>query len=115
MQIGFESAFGAKCDIAYLHLDILDSNLRVKGLEVANKKETMTNLFEVGSIEMNFDLTQLLKKRFVAEKLEVADVLTGTPRTTDGALPLKPEKQKKKESDKCILFSFLKILLFLLN
>ena len=99
MQIGLESAFGAKCDIAYLHLDISDSNLRVKGLEVADKKDTMTNLFEVGSIEMDFNLNQLLKKRFVAEKLEVADVLTGTPRTTDGALPLKPEKQKKKEKE----------------
>lgn len=99
IQGGLESAFGAKCDIAYLHLGILDSDFTIKNLEVANKNSTMTNLFEVGTINMDFNLNQLLKKRFVAENIEVSNVLTGTERKTDGALPPKPEKPAKEPSE----------------
>ena len=46
IKSGLESVFGARCDIAYVHLGILDSEFIVQGLAVADKNNTMTNLFE---------------------------------------------------------------------
>ncbi len=82
-----QSIFGARVDIAYLHLGILDSNFTIRGLEVANRNNTMKNLFEIGNLTVDFDLLQLLKKRFVADEMSVTDVRVNTDRETDGALP----------------------------
>ena len=82
-----QSIFGAKVDIAYLHLGILDSNFTIRGLEVANKNNTMKNLFEIGGLTVDFDLLQLLRKRFVSDEMSVTDVRVNTDRETDGALP----------------------------
>ena len=82
-----QSAFGAKVDIAYLHLGILDSNFTIRGLEVANRNNTMKNLFEIGGLTVDFDLLQLLRKRFVSDEMSVTDVRVNTDRETDGALP----------------------------
>ncbi|MCI6478757.1 MAG: TIGR03545 family protein [Spirochaetia bacterium] len=95
LQKGMEAAFGAKCDIRYVHLDLLDANFTLEGMEVANKKSTMTNLFEIGRLTFDFDLMQLLKKKVTIDEIAIADVRTGTPRKTDGALPPKPVKEKE--------------------
>ncbi|MBO5137340.1 MAG: TIGR03545 family protein [Spirochaetaceae bacterium] len=95
IQSGLEAIFQAKCDIDYLHLGILDANFTLKGLAVADKDNTMTNLFQVGRITFDFDLKQLLRKRFVSDEIAVSDVMIGTPRDTDGYLPPKPKKQKQ--------------------
>lgn len=89
VQSAMEAAFGAKVDIAYLHLGILDSNFTIKGLEVANRNDTMKNLFEIGNLTVDFDLIELLKKRFVSDEMSVTDVRVNTDRKTDGALPEK--------------------------
>ena len=87
LQSVMQSMFGAKVDIAYLHLGILDSNFTIKGLEVANRNDTMKNLFEIGGLTVDFDLIELLKKRFVSDEMSVTDVRVNTERETDGALP----------------------------
>ncbi len=87
LRSAMQSIFGAKVDIAYLHLGILDSNFTIRGLEVANRNDTMKNLFEIGGLTVDFDLLQLLKKRFVADEMSVTDVRVNTERETDGALP----------------------------
>lgn len=89
LQSAMQSMFGAKVDIAYLHLGILDSNFTIKGLEVANRNDTMKNLFEIGNLTVDFDLIELLKKRFVSDEMSVTDVRVNTDRKTDGALPEK--------------------------
>ena len=89
LQSAMQSMFGAKVDIAYLHLGILDSNFTIKGLEVANRNNTMKNLFEIGNLTVDFDLIELLKKRFVSDEMSVTDVRVNTDRKTDGALPEK--------------------------
>lgn len=87
LQSMMQSIFGAKVDIAYLHLGILDSNFTIKGLEVTNRNNTMKNLFEIGGLTVDFDLLELLKKRFVSDEMSVTDVRVNTDRETDGALP----------------------------
>ena len=60
----------------------------------------MKNLVDIGSITLDFDLNQLLRKRFVADELSVLDVNSGTERKTSGELPPKKAKKIKKGKEK---------------
>jgi uncharacterized protein (TIGR03545 family) len=92
IQRGLEAVFGAKCDIGSVNVGILDSSLTINSLAVANKNNTMRNLFEMERIALDFSLTQILRGRFMAELLEVSGVQANTGRKTDGALPPKRKK-----------------------
>ena len=93
-----EKIFEAKCDIEQVDFKFLDSSLKIKKIEIANKDDYMKNLVDIGSITLDFDLNQLLRKRFVADELSVLDVNSGTDRKTSGELP--PAKAKKIKKDK---------------
>ena len=93
-----ETIFEAKCDIQSVDFKLLDSSLKIKKIEIANKNDYMKNLIDIGSVTLDFDLGQLLRKRFVADELSVLDVDTGTDRKTSGELP--PKKSKKIKEDK---------------
>ncbi|BDC91976.1 TIGR03545 family protein [Treponema bryantii] len=95
-----ETIFEAKCDIQNVDFKLLDSSLKIKKLEIANKDDYMKNLVDIGSITVDFDLGQLLRKRFVADELSVLGVDTGTERKTSGELPPKKEKKIKKQKEK---------------
>ena len=95
-----ENIFEAKCDIEKVDFKFLDSSLKVQKIEIANKNDYMKNLVDIGSITLDFDLGQLLRKRFVADELSVLDVNSGTERKTSGELPPKKEKQIKKKKAK---------------
>ena len=96
MTVALESVFGAKCDISSVNLKILDSSLRVKEIAVANKDEPMKNLFELSDINIDFDLVQLLKGRFVMDEIIAEGIQVGTDREVSGELPNK-KKDKKEE------------------
>ena len=95
MTVALESVFGAKCDISSVNLKIFDSSLRVKEIAVANKDEPMKNLFELSDINIDFDLVQLLKGRFVMDEILAEGIQLGTDREVSGELPNK--KNDKKE------------------
>jgi len=95
-----ENIFEAKTDIEKVDFRFLDSSLKIKKVEIANKNDYMKNLVDIGSITIDFDLGQLLRKRFVADELSVLDVNTGTERTTSGELPPAKEKKIKKQKAK---------------
>ena len=95
-----ENIFEAKTDIEKVDFKFLDSSLKIKKIEIANKNDYMKNLVDIGSITIDFDLGQLLRKRFVADELSVLDVNTGTERTTSGELPPAKEKKIKKQKEK---------------
>ena len=99
-----ESIFEAKCDIDYLNISFIKSSFRMKGLQVANKKQPMKNLFSVESVTFDFDMLQLLKSRFVANELSILGVDTNTDRTYSGDISAqrlaKIQKKKEKEAKK---------------
>lgn len=95
---GIEAVAGAKCDVENVDLQFFNSKLSVTGLAVANKDSPMTNIVDVSSIVIDFDLVQLLKGRFVVDELSAKNVQTGTSRTVSGALPLKKQKQKEQKT-----------------
>ena len=102
LQYALENIFWAKADIDYVNLKIFDSSLVIKGVAVANKDKPMENLFEVGNISVDFNLVELLKKKFVMDLAQCTGITYGTPRKTSGALPesvLKAKKEKQRKRD----------------
>lgn len=91
-----ESIFEAKCDIDYVNLKIFDASFYLKRLQIANKNEPMKNLFECEKIVFNFDLTALIKGRFVTEEISITGMQTNTPRTYSGDISAKIAAKKAK-------------------
>lgn len=85
--LGLQKAFGAKTELSYAHIELLNSSVTLKELQVANKNEPMKNLFQVDTIALDFNLTQLLKARFVSENIEISGMDFNTDRKTSGQLP----------------------------
>lgn len=101
IKSSMQGIFGAKTDIARVDFQIFNAKLQVLGLAQANKDEPMKNLFQIDDINVDFNLTDLLRGKFHAENLVVAGVALDTERTTSGALPIKQKKtkaEKKSES-----------------
>ncbi len=100
IQTVCENVFEARCDIEKVDFKFFDASLRIKKIEIANKDDVMKNLVDIGSIAVDFDLGQLLRKRFVADELSVLDVNSGTERKTSGQLSPKKTKKIKKSKEK---------------
>ena len=100
IQVVCENIFEARCDIEKVDFKFLDSSLRIQKIEIANKDDVMKNLVDIGSIAIDFDLGQLLRKRFVADELSMLDVNSGTERKYSGELPPKQVKKAKKNKEK---------------
>lgn len=92
-----QGSFGAKCDIKDIDVNLLDTHFTLDGLALANRKKPMTNLFEVGHLELYFNLLELSRGKFVAETVEITGVTWNTARTVDGTLPPKAEKKYQKQ------------------
>lgn len=95
---GMQAVFQAKTDIGHLDFDIFGAKLQIKDLQQANKNDVMKNIFQVGEITFDFNLTELLRGKFDAENLTIADVLTGTERTTSGYIPPKKSREEQNNS-----------------
>lgn len=81
-----EGIFAAKCDIQRVNISFFDSNILIENLQQANKNNPMKNIFETGRINLDFDLNELLKAKFVIDNVECSDIKTNTDRTTSGEL-----------------------------
>lgn len=95
-----EGIFQAKTDIDSVEVKILDASITVNRLQVGNKNRVMKNLFEVGKIQLDFNLVQALRKKFVAENLEASGIKWNTDRTYSCELPYKepePDSEFMKE------------------
>lgn len=94
-----QGIFNAKTDIDYLHLEILNTHLKIKNLQQANPDEEMKNIFQVEEINVDFNLTELLKGKVDIEDVTIAEVLINTDRTKSGKL-IKKEKSEKEKKEK---------------
>ncbi len=98
LTAGLQKITGAKVDIASVHVGILDSSVTVRGLAAADKNSPMKNIFEAQKIQLDFNLTQLLRKRFVCQNLEVSGMAFGTDRKTSGELPEAVKQTRDKDA-----------------
>lgn len=97
-----------RCDLDSVNLDLLNATFELKGFQTASSKDPMLNTFAVDNVTLDFDMLQLLKKRFVANEISVTGVGVNSPRTYSGALTEKElnkilaaeEKKAQKAKEK---------------
>lgn len=97
IKSSMQGVFGAKTDIGRVDFQIFNAKLQVFDLEQANKENPMKNLFQIDDINVDFNLTDLLRGKFHAENLVVAGVALDTDRSASGELPVKQKKTKEEK------------------
>ena len=96
IRSSMQGIFGAKCDIGSVNVEIFGAEITVRNLAQANADEPMKNIFQFDKLDLNFNLTQLLRAKFHAENIEISGIALNTDRKTSGALPVKPKSAKEK-------------------
>ncbi len=94
-----QSAFDAKTDIDYVHLEIFNSKLQVKNLQQASSDDEMKNLFQIADFTVDFNLTEALRGKVDIENITLGEVLINTDRKKSGKL-VQVEKAKKEKAKK---------------
>ena len=82
-----EKVFKAKTDIDSVDVQIFGSSLTINHIQVGNRNSQMKNLFEVKKVDIDFNLTELLRGRFDAENLELSGLAFNTDRTYSCYIP----------------------------
>ena len=110
IRSAMQAVFGSKCDIERVNVEIFGAQLTVYSLAQSNPDEPMKNLFQFDKLDLDFELTQLLRARLNAKNIEITGIALGTERKTSGALPVKPKsaKEKAEKSDSTGFYSSLK-------
>ncbi len=110
IERNLEMVFEAKADIRGLDLQILEGRLRFKSLEVANSRKPFRNLFELGEVDLHFDIEQLVRSKMVINNIKFQEIRWDTERKTSGALPgvrVAKEGEMGEEEQKTFVGTFL--------
>ena len=86
LEYAGEKAVGAKVEINGLHVHLFPLGIEWTTMQVANPKDTWTNLFQTGKVSFQVNTGQLLRGKYIVNIVELKDFIVGTKRTTDGAL-----------------------------
>lgn len=87
LEAGGEALVGARVEIDNLSVTLFPIGIEWKRIQVANPNDTWKNLFETGKVKFAMDFGQLLRSKYIIETMEVHDLIIGTKRATDGAIP----------------------------
>lgn len=99
IKSGMQDIFQARTDIERVDFQIFGATLEVNGLEQANKDSPMKNLFQIDKIQVDFNLTDLLRGKLHANNIEVSGVALDTDRKVSGELYKKSIVAKAVESE----------------
>jgi uncharacterized protein (TIGR03545 family) len=92
---------GAKVELAEADLGLFPAGIELRGLQVTNPHEPMTNALDIRRIYGNIELSPLLKKKIIIPELALEGVKMGTKRSSSGALPGRPAPKKPKAEGVC--------------
>ena len=87
-EIG-SSMIGAKVEFDKLDLSLIGMHLKWKRLQVTDPNETMKNMIETGTCELDLEFLPLISKKVIIENIEISDLRTGTQRDSDGSFKKK--------------------------
>ncbi len=96
-----ESLFAAKAEMSGCDLQLFSGKLIWEDFQVADKGKPMKNLFQTGCVELDFNISALLKGQIVCTNLLLEKLRFGTERSTSGLLP---KNEKNEESSKVSSF-----------
>ena len=103
LEKGLESIFEARADVRSFRLSLIDFEIRVNRIIVANCDKPMTNLFELGVTKIKLKPAAILRGKLYIEEIRADTILFGTERKTSGAIPglvLRKDKPKKEKPPK---------------
>jgi uncharacterized protein (TIGR03545 family) len=110
IERNLEDIFEAKADIKGLDLQIFEGRLRFQSLEVANSRKPFRNLFELGEVDLQLDIPQLVRSKVVIDNVKLQEIRWDTERKTSGALPgvkVTKEGEMSEEEGKTFVGAFL--------
>jgi len=87
LEYAGEKIVDAKVEIDRLHVTLNPIGLEFARLQVANPDSGWKNIFETGRGAFALNFGQLLRGKYIIETMEVNNLILGTRRTTNGALP----------------------------
>jgi len=90
-----QTIVGAKVEIDNFHFSLLKMECSWDRLQIANKKNPWKNSLETGKASFDLETRPLFWKRVIIRELTLKNVLSGSPRTTDGSLPIKKTTSEK--------------------
>ena len=95
-------AFGTRTDIGSVNVKIFGSQITIHNLAQTNPRSSdyMKNAFEIDTIDINFNLAQLVRGRFDAENLEMSGLAFNTQRSYSGKLSEKELRLRNKIREK---------------
>lgn len=85
---------GAKVEFDNLDFSIIGLHLRWDRLQVADSKDTWTNLLETGKCELDLRFLPLLSADVIVDNMQISGVQSGTKRATDGKIIKAVEKEE---------------------
>ncbi|MGP1588199.1 MAG: hypothetical protein ACTTHG_07665 [Treponemataceae bacterium] len=97
LKSAMQGIFEAKTDIEKVDVKIIKSCVQIVGLQQADKNDFMKNLFEIDSINFDYELSDLLKGKFHTRNMSVEGVAINTQRQKSGELKIKPKTTKKQK------------------
>ncbi len=86
LVVGSESAVGAKVELASLRSSLMQGELMLGQLQIANPRSPMRNLFQAERGRLLFDTQALLDKRLVVRSGTLRGIEWDTPRVPSGDL-----------------------------
>jgi uncharacterized protein (TIGR03545 family) len=102
-----EQIVGAKVEIDDLDLTLSPLGAKFKRLQVTDPHDGWKNLFETGKVQFAVDFGQLLRGKYIIETMEMNNLILGTRRSTNGAIPKPPKKVKEEPSEPSAASKFL--------
>jgi uncharacterized protein (TIGR03545 family) len=100
LESGLENIFEARAEVDAFRLNLFRFRIGLSGIRVADRDEPMTNLFQMGRVEIRLLPQAVLKGKVYIEEISAAEIRFGTPRKSSGALPVYPAKNTKPKTEK---------------
>ncbi|MCY2955995.1 MAG: hypothetical protein NT107_03040 [Planctomycetota bacterium] len=91
VRSGLLSTNGATVDLDSAVLDLAGGSIKFTNLAIADSKALDKNLFAATALEAAIDTKQLLRRRFVIDRLHSANATSGETRAVPGKLTAQPK------------------------
>jgi len=87
IEAGGTAAVGAQVNLASARIHLFRGNVTLRGLQVTNPNEPMTNIVQLDELVADIALLPLLEKKVVIDTVAIRGMRFNAPRKTSGAIP----------------------------
>ena len=88
----------AKVDIARLDTSLLQGRMQIRGIQIADPRNTDKNLLQFKTADLQLDRSALLKRKFIVQQARLSGVRFNQLRSSSGALAPNEEPHDKEST-----------------